>query len=84
MDISANTQIAGASAIAIAASDGWTTDKPIWLVENQALFDRLDWLPAGASGSLIYYGGQLSNLLLDRAMAALGLGLEHEAVWLQA
>lgn len=65
LDISANTQIAGAAAVAIAAGDGWTTDKPIWLVENQALFDRLDWLPAGAHGSLIYYGGQLSNLLLD-------------------
>jgi hypothetical protein len=65
LDISGNTNIAGATAIAIAPTDGWTTLEPIWLVENQALFDRLDWLPVGAHGSLVYYGGQLSNVLLD-------------------
>lgn len=64
-DLSGNTKIAGASAIAIAPADGWSTSEPIWLVENQALFDRLDWLPGGAHGSLVYYGGQLSNVLLD-------------------
>ena len=65
IDISANTALAGAAAIAIEAGDGWQTDEPIWLVENQALFDRLDWMPPDAHGSIVYYGGQLSSLLLD-------------------
>jgi hypothetical protein len=65
LDVSGSTGLAGAAAIAITADDGWSTEQPIWLVENQALFDQPDWLPAGASGSLVYYGGQLSNLLLD-------------------
>jgi hypothetical protein len=64
-DLSANTALAGAAAIAFEAADGWHTDAPIWLVENQALFDRLDWLPPDAQGSIVYYGGQLSRLLLD-------------------
>jgi hypothetical protein len=65
VDISAGTALAGAAAIAIETGDGWQTDAPIWLVENQALFDRLDWLPPDAHGSIVYYGGQLSRLLLD-------------------
>lgn len=65
LDVAAATALAGAAAIAIGVDDGWSTGQPIWLVENQALFDRPDWLPAGAGGSLVYYGGQLSNLLLD-------------------
>lgn len=65
LDISMNTEIAGATALAITSTDGWYTHEPIWLVENQALFDRLDWLPAEAHGSIVYYGGQLSNVLLD-------------------
>jgi hypothetical protein len=64
-DLTANTVLAGAAAIAIEADDGWHTDAPIWLVENQALFDRLDWLPPDAHGSIVYYGGQLSRLMLD-------------------
>jgi hypothetical protein len=65
IDISAGTALAGAAVIAIEAGDGWQTAAPIWLVENQALFDRLDWLPPAAHGSIVYYGGQLSRLLLD-------------------
>lgn len=64
-DVSANTALAGAAVIAIESDDNWQTDQPIWLVENQALFDRLDWLPSDAHGSIVYYGGQLSRLLLD-------------------
>lgn len=64
-DLSGNTALAGAAAIAIEAGDGWHTDAPIWLVENQAPFDRLDWLPPNAHGSIVYYGGQPSRLLLD-------------------
>lgn len=64
LDVSAGTAIAGAMTIAIAPDDDWFTPGPIWLVENQALFDRLDWLPAEAEGTVLYYGGQMSNLLL--------------------
>ncbi|MEC4747297.1 hypothetical protein [Methylomicrobium sp. Wu6] len=35
------------------------------LVENQALFDCCDWLPADFNGSLVYYAGQLSEILLQ-------------------
>jgi hypothetical protein len=42
----------------------WQCTGPLLLVENQALFDQCDWLPADFSGCLIYYGGQLSDLLL--------------------
>lgn len=65
VDISAATHSAGAAALAITPQDGWHSAQPVWLVENQALFDRLDWLPDGAGGSVVYYGGQLSHLLLD-------------------
>ena len=64
VDISGTMQSAGVASIAITPADGWHSEQPVWLVENQALFDRLDWLPSGAHGSVIYYGGQLSNLLL--------------------
>jgi hypothetical protein len=65
LDLSAATATAGVAAIAIQAGDDWHTDTPLWLVENQALFDRVDWLPPAAHGSIVYYGGQLSRLLLD-------------------
>ena len=55
----------GAAALAIAPHDSWQSQAPLWLVENQALFDRLDWLPAGSGGSIAYYGGQLNSLLLN-------------------
>jgi hypothetical protein len=64
-DVAATTAVAGAAAITITPADGWTTGQPVWLVENQALFDRPDWMPPDAYGSLVYYGGQLSNLLLE-------------------
>lgn len=60
-DLSATT---GVGALATRANDGWHTDCPLWLVENQALFDRLDWLPAGVNASVAYYAGQLDGRLL--------------------
>ncbi|ABV86593.1 Wadjet anti-phage system protein JetD domain-containing protein [Shewanella pealeana] len=38
---------------------------PIWLVENQALFDLLDWLPSNEPTTIIWYRGQLHNKLID-------------------
>lgn len=65
LDISSATHSAGVAGLAFTPADDWHSAQPVWLVENQALFDRLDWLPAGTHGSIVYYGGQLSNLLLD-------------------
>jgi hypothetical protein len=64
LDLSAVSAIAGAAALAIQADDAWYSEQPLWLVENQALFDRLDWLPQEAKGTITYYGGQLHGQLL--------------------
>lgn len=55
----------GAATFRIEPDDTWLTDQALWLVENQALFDRTDWLPEGASATLLYYGGQLDGRLLS-------------------
>lgn len=59
------TQTAGAGVLAIREDDGWYSEEPLWLVENQALFDRLDWLPSGSHGTVAYYAGQLPGRLLN-------------------
>lgn len=65
MDLTALTRLCGAAALAVRAGDGWHSDGALWLVENQALFDDPTWLPADAGGTLCYYSGQLSGLLID-------------------
>jgi hypothetical protein len=65
MDLPTLTHLHGAAALAVQTQDGWCTDSPLWLVENQALFDDLRWLPADASGTVCYYAGQISGGLLD-------------------
>lgn len=57
--------VTGVAALAIQREDHWYSEQPLWLVENQALFDDLRWLPDQASGSLHYYAGQLDGRLLD-------------------
>ena len=64
-DLAEATQTAGAGVLAIRADDYWFSDEPLWLVENQALFDRLDWLPSGSQGTVAYYAGQLPGRLLN-------------------
>ncbi len=64
LDVSQLTQTCGAAALAVQSGDDWHTAAPLWLIENQALFDDISWLPADASGTLCYYSGQLSGLLL--------------------
>ena len=51
-------------ALAIHAHDDWHSDRPLWLVENQAPFDRLDWMPEGVTATVAYYAGQLDGRLL--------------------
>jgi hypothetical protein len=64
LDLSATVRDAGAAALALTADDDWRTDAPLWLVENQALFDRLDWFPDGGPATVAYYAGQLGGELL--------------------
>ena len=58
------TERLGVAALQISANNGWHCNRPLLLVENQALFDRCDWLPDGFNGCLVYYAGQLSDVLL--------------------
>lgn len=54
----------GAASLYVEPHDTWASDAPLWLIENQALFVRTDWLPADTQASLLYYGGQLDGRLL--------------------
>ena len=65
LDLFASTEVSGAGVLALEASDTWRSDQPLWLVENQALFDRLDWMPPDAVGTIAYYAGQLPARLLN-------------------
>jgi hypothetical protein len=64
-NLSESTRTAGAGVLEIRQDDERTLNGPLWLVGNQALFDRLDWLPPGVRGTVAYYGGQLSGRLLN-------------------
>lgn len=63
--LSAATRDFGAASLSIQSGDTWHSEQALWLVENQALFDRTDWLPEGTQASLLYYGGQLDGRLLS-------------------
>lgn len=63
--LSAATRDFGASSLCIKQDDAWHSEQALWLVENQALFDRTDWLPEGTQATLLYYGGQLDGRLLS-------------------
>ena len=54
----------GAASLRIERDDHWHSPQPLWLVENQALFDQTDWLPPEPSVTLLYYAGQINNHLL--------------------
>ena len=64
-DLSALTASADAGVLALGEGDGWQSRQPLWLVENQALFDRVDWMPAGTRGTLAYYAGYLPARVLQ-------------------
>lgn len=63
--LSAATRDFGAASLSIQSDDAWHSEQALWLVENQALFDRTDWLPEGTQATLLYYGGQLDGRLLS-------------------
>ncbi|MGR2996889.1 hypothetical protein ABMY12_17145 [Vibrio vulnificus] len=56
----------GVAALEIGGDKNHTlySEHPIWLVENQELFDRLNWLPTSEPTSVIWYRGQLHNKLI--------------------
>lgn len=66
LDVTHATQEQGAACLAIdsAVVDQWHTSAPLWLVENQAVFDCLDWLP-DTNASILWYRGQLPDSLID-------------------
>lgn len=63
--LSSLTHDFGAASLCIQPNDAWHTKQALWLIENQALFDRTDWMPEGTQASLLYYGGQLDGRLLS-------------------
>ena len=58
------TERFGVAALQLHINQTWQSNCPLWLVENQALFNHCDWLPENFDGCLIYYAGQLSDVLL--------------------
>jgi hypothetical protein len=62
--LAAFTRDFGAATLRVGPDDAWHTDQALWLIENQALFDRIDWVPEGTAATLLYYGGQLDGRLL--------------------
>lgn len=64
LPLSQLTRDFGAASLRIETGDTWQSGQPLWLVENQALFDCTDWLPAETRATLLYYGGQLDGRLL--------------------
>ena len=65
MNPAEQTERFGVTALKIASGDRWQTNGPLWLVENQALFDRWDWLPHDFYGCVAYYAGQLPKVFIQ-------------------
>ena len=59
------TESFGVAALQIGTDADWNSNRPLLLVDNQALFDCCNWLPEGFNGSLAYYAGQLPDVLLQ-------------------
>ena len=64
LPLSQLTQDFGAASLAISPEDAWHTEQPLWLGENQALFDQTNWLEPNTNASILYYGGQLNGRIL--------------------
>lgn len=65
LDVSAATKKFGVAALALSRDDSWRSNKPLWLTENQALFDKPQWHSSLLKGAISYYPGQLNKLLID-------------------
>lgn len=62
---SEQTNLQGLTALLFIERDAWFSQHELFLVENQALFDDLSWLPDDFKGTVIYYGGYLHSVLLN-------------------
>ena len=65
LDVAEATRQFGVAALQVGTDQCWQCNRSLLLVENQALFDRSDWLDDDFDGCLIYYSGQLPDLLLQ-------------------
>lgn len=65
LQVSSATQQFGAATLKVNLVQKWSCNRSLLLVENQALFDRCDWLNASFDGCMIYYAGQIPDLLLQ-------------------
>jgi hypothetical protein len=66
LDLQQATRAYGVGALALTPNDDWQSSQPLWLIENQALFERTDWFPATESAAtLLYYAGQLPTRLVE-------------------
>lgn len=65
LTVSSATQQFGAAVLQVSLVQKWSCNRSVLLVENQALFDCFDWLDASFDGCLIYYAGQIPDLLLQ-------------------
>ena len=65
LDVAEMTRTAGVGSLMISALDNWSSQQALLLVETQALFDNLSWLPADATGTVVYYAGNIHGVLLD-------------------
>jgi hypothetical protein len=63
-DLAETALATGAAILPGTPEDTWATDGNLWLVENQAMFDHLDWLGNDVHGSLAYFAGTLHGTLL--------------------
>lgn len=67
LDLDEQTRNQGAAVLTIGseAHSVWRTRSPLWLVENQALFDQTDWIPGAEPLTLGWYSGHLRIQLID-------------------
>lgn len=65
LNVTSATQQFGAAALQVNSDQSWQCNRTLLLIENQALFDQSDWLEKDFDGFLIYYAGQLPDLLLQ-------------------
>ncbi len=67
LDLDQYTRQYGAGVITLSEdrNNNWVTEGTFWLVENQALFDRLDWLPDQQPATIVWYRGQLQNSIIN-------------------
>lgn len=65
LNVTSATQQFGVAALQVHLDQSWQCNRTLLFIENQALFDQSDWLEKDFDGCLIYYAGQLPDLLLQ-------------------